>query len=596
MLELGKRRAAVVLAAIIALQCAVMAYWIGRKTNFHVDDLYSFQYAHCFTGKDEFQYLGKGEEWDNGTRYQASELREQFGVTDETSVFQNLPESLERIATGRGYNGILNAVEYLFGEGEFDPRPALYLNAVLSAITQLLLFLTMRRVGASQTASLLAVLMYGSSGIVISHVVFVRFYILVNMLAMLVLYLHAMMWSCDDVRINLPCELVSLVAVYVALQQSQLVAILCLPLSVGFSVGLLVRKRFAQFLYYALPILTIGILYIALKTDYLDVIFNPEPYANGEISYSHVRSWVSRNLIESTPETFSENLLSYAVMYELHLFGHVGVAIALGCIAAVLVAASVAKRMAAAPDGAEAVAPDGAEAAAPDGDEAAASESDEASAPAGLLARWDAALGRLLREEPGEEPEGEARPGGGFVLVILVMAVFYLACGALVGLWVARYISLTFPLVTMVMWWVLDRLARAAGYTSLAPALLLVVVVVGAFCTALPGRIEYLYLEEEELLTQLEEYDDLDRIIAKGQVSHITYDCVAHSPNDVELYFVPWAHHDFDEASMPDELLVWTGVDVEIELYVEDLLASGYELTYLGSDHAADIYLLARAS
>ena len=559
MVELGKRRAAVVLAIVLAIECTMMVHWMLLKTNCHIDELYSFQYAHCFTEVDEFTYLTEGDLWQDEAWTRAEPLREQLKLTEETSVFRDVSGSLVRLVTGRSYNGLLNAVESLYSMGSYDPLPAIVLNIVLEVITLVVLYSLMRRVGSSQAASIIAVMLYGSSGIVMGHVIFVRFYVWANLLVLLTLYLHAVMWDCDSAPKNLLMEATSLALLYLAMNNSQLVVIICLPLAVGFSCALLARKRISQFLYYAIPVFAIGVWYVVTQTDFLRVIFNPTIYADGTIFRGNVRKWVSINLLSATPETIIEHLEGYAEMLELYLFGEAGVEVALALGGAALLAVALARGIAA------------------------------------LLEKRRMANDTLPEEDglpEGEPEEATASRSRGFVAVLLLVLAFYLLAAALAGLYIPRYLSFAFPIVTIVVVTVLDLLSEKARVPYIATAFFLLVTLFGMSVSFSPEHVEYLYPEDAEFLEELEHYqDDAIILVFCNGNRHPVYDCVSLCQDDTDLYLVSDQRHRVDTSTMPDEVLLWIRRGGDPSPYAEDLVADGYEVSLLASDHASDVYV-----
>ena len=557
MWDIEKRRAWAVLAVVIALQCAVMTYWVGQKQNLFVDEYYSFGHAHAATlPNPDFYDFPYNETWVPGTWVDARDLKAFLVVGPNDSVLKD-PDSLLFAATKvRNYYVLLNIVEALLCPGEVGMGVALGLNVVLFAVSQVALYVVARGLGTSRWASLLAVLMFGFSSMAISHVTYVRFYVWVSLCMLVVVLLHERMWEGRSLPRFLLMEVVSFVLLYASARNSEFVMVVGGVLVVGFGVVLIAGRRLREAACYLVPSLGGGLWYVFNKTSVLDLFMHPEHYL-GE-------GW-PRGTMAYCLANFSVDDTIYRMLWSIRrvvdqLLGHIFIAYALVALAVVMAVMALVGR---------------------------------AKAPAHMAPKGSEKVGQA------ETDGADSAPTWPLAIVLVCAAVANFGFVALTGITINRYIMLSFPLVAAVMWLALDRLAEKAGHVRALAAVLAVVTVAGAVVPSAIGGFEYLYPKDSVLRQTLQDYQDTDVVMVYDEQAYAgteVYDCIGLCGEDVRVYPMEYGNPHIDASTCPDELLLWVKRDADPSVAAADLVEAGYTLELVGNDHASTVYVARRAS
>lgn len=263
---LKQRKETLLFIALLMLQCVYMIFWGTQKSGYYVDEFFTYDNAHYISESTpdrvklyDADYL-EYDKW-----FEVSELKNTLTVQRDEALWKDsLAHNIEAFIKIKPYMALLNYVEALFFEGEMNWWSAISLNIVLFIFSQILLFLIAKKIYNNQHMPLLAVAMYGFSGMAASMVVYVRFYVYVTFLMTLFIYLHVIMWEGKVHWKNIVLEILSLPILYIAYRTSPVAGIFGIAIIVCFSLGLLLTKRWKQALYYILPIGLGGILYFAL--------------------------------------------------------------------------------------------------------------------------------------------------------------------------------------------------------------------------------------------------------------------------------------------------------------------------------------------
>ena len=311
-----------VFIALLLLQICYMLYWGNAKGGFYVDEFFSFDNAHYLSASTPKRIkLYDADFMEYGKWFQLSDLKETLAVTKEIALYQDSFGHNIKTLLKSAYNWMLNYVEALFFPGEVNKWSGISINIVLFALCQVFLYFLSSKVSGNSLAALIACAMYGFSGLVVSMVVYVRFYVLANLWMLIFLYLHVLMWEEKNIRKNILYEMIAVLMLFLGYRMSPLAVIMGIGEILCFSVALGIRKRWFQIGYYTVPILLGGTVYAALFTDYLKMFRNPSAAAQG--GYGAAKTSLLVSLVRLTPSSFVTRAVSLFEIINDYLFGHV---------------------------------------------------------------------------------------------------------------------------------------------------------------------------------------------------------------------------------------------------------------------------------
>lgn len=253
---LGRNQYKIAFVIILVLQVLYTIYWGHVKSGFYVDEFFTYDNAHYISASTPKRVkLYDADYMEYNKWFELSELKSTLTVDKSNSLFNDGLVYNIKAFMKKPYMALLNYVETIFFAGKLSKWSGISLNIVFFAIGQLFLYMLAQKVTNNDVSSLLVVSMFGFSGIAISMVAFVRFYMLVNMWMIIFLYLHSLMWTENNFKKNIVYEILSMFVLYLAFKNSPLAMIEGAAVIAIFSVALLVRRRKKQFLFYSLPIL-----------------------------------------------------------------------------------------------------------------------------------------------------------------------------------------------------------------------------------------------------------------------------------------------------------------------------------------------------
>lgn len=538
------------LAIVIALSCCLASYWTEQKVSFMMDEVISFQRAHYWNNPDDYEVLYGPSRWADETWVEGSLFRDECRIPEGGGALENPDGIVDGLFSEVTYFGILNVVESLWYPEPLDKHAGIWINVVVLAATLALLYALLREMGISRAFSLLACAMYGTSGVVIGLVNYVRFYVLATFLMLFAVYLHAIMWNRRRLLVDVACTVASFWLLYFAIRNTQLATVVCAALALTFSFGLLLSRRFLEFFCYTVPVAVAGYVVTVVKEDYFRVILNIGAYASGEIQSGNRRHDVANSILSATGESVGKRLEEYAGWVFDYLFGHPRLAFLFAVMVAVLAVLALARQ------------------------------------------RLEPAGGPGAGEDDRAQEGGDAPRQRGFVWVVLLTALLYTLALAVANREFPRYLSPVFPLYAVALWKCLDHLAEGMADRRVVTALLAALVVACGVCTSTLHQFEYIYLEDLPLKQRLEAYDDADVILLSCSGNkHYVFDFTDWCDDDTRIYMISPGHHAIDPEELSDEALVWMARGVDPSPYITELTAAGYETLFVGRDHCSDVYV-----
>lgn len=529
---MSKRITRLVLVVTVLLQCGVMLYWAGRKSSFYNDEFYTFEYAQNVANNlIPFEYMTYSDFWKSEEWLSVKYLKTRFTVEEGESVF-DIPfkDSFKRFFERRNYMWILNAIESVLGDRVSPKWICIGMNILILALFQFLLYyLLAGLLRLTRRNALLAVAMWGFCPYILGFAVFCRFYALALFLFLIILVLHRLMWDCDSVWKNLLMELLAAFLLYLAYKNSELVAVACGALIVFFTIGLVIRKRYAQSLYYSLPFMIGGLVVIQKTSKLLDAFLHPALYANRSGKLLHAFTKHSDKLLNSSWSDKLNNMWSMIWEFGDSVSGSFWLFV-LEVVLLVVLFFLVRKRI--------------------------------------------------------------SRKVDGFIVILAGVAlVFWVFC-ALYGLMYTRYHSLLFLLVFIVAWWVFDRLARSDPSRKFVREFVIGLVALGAILPFFRRNVEYVYEDFKPIAETISEYKDTKCLLVCSKRFLAPYSCVNYLDESNSVYAIFKKFSEIDSLpELPYEFLYWTEHNAPDQHFTRLLHWEGYSIMNLFETTNFDIYL-----
>ncbi|MCR5464809.1 MAG: hypothetical protein K6F06_09800 [Bacteroidales bacterium] len=271
-----------ILAVIIALQCGTMFYWASQKASYYLDELLTFEYVQNINNHaDSIEYIDDSSLWKVEEWLSVKDLKTRYTIEEGESVF-DIPTSLtvKKFFFDRNYMWIINALETAFGSAGPPKWICVCFNIFVWVLFQILLFFFLDScLGFDRRTSILAVTMWGFCPLVLGLSVYCRFYSWTLLLFLVVIVLHKLMWDEKSHKKNILYEIAAILTLYLAFKNSELIVILGGALALFFAIGLIIRKRYTQALYYSAPLIGGGLFWLWRKSSLLSVFLHPARFA-----------------------------------------------------------------------------------------------------------------------------------------------------------------------------------------------------------------------------------------------------------------------------------------------------------------------------
>ena len=534
----------ILIAGVLILQLALISFWTSQRSNYYIDELFSFGSAHSFTyDKKDIMYINRSAEWQYESWVDNGLLKKQLEVaTDESLLSQTPVQGIRMLLTRRNYHGILNLLMSLFSQGKPSMIPAIVLNMILFVFAQLILYIIMKELTGSFAIAGLTIYMYGFSAMAIATVLYIRFYMLVTLLLLLLVRLHQIMWRQKNL---IRCELLtllSMVLIYFAMKDSELVFIIGASLVTAYAAALLVNKHFKKARVYIVTIFPVSLIYAETKTNFIDITLNLEKYTKGD----GAEAWMTSKLLTVNKDRVISLVFKYLGWISDLLFGSWYALCCFGFIFMILLEVKL-----------------------------------------------------LRKKEPAVKDEDKIN--NGFIWVIAAVCLLYYIFSLLTAIPAERYFMFYFPMLAVLFWKAFHELSRNISYRGdvLIVCFFLVVFGVASLQFFHPEKIDFVYLEDRSLIQAVKESGIEDAVVIytdEIDSNHSIYECLNLLPDTAKLYPMKTERHHIDVSNCPDEVLVWIHYDRSPEDYVSDLLDGGYDMEKLGGTHASDVYIARHSS
>lgn len=590
-----KKKEYIIFTAIIILQIAFILFWAGRKTNYFIDEFMTMGYTRGLTGVEPTaQYIIYSPEWTFNEWHTNGEFKNQLLMTENTPLWK-LPffETVKLLVTGRNYFGLLNVVESMVGFRNVSYWPAVILNISFFAVACIFLISLMRKLSMSFFMQCMGLCLFGFSSYYISMAVYVRFYMLVAMLHILMLNLFYKLWEEARVPKIILYELGIFAIAYFSLKNTELTGPYFGCLSLIFLIGLLIARKWKQMISYS-GFCLVGLGYIYFFTNYIQAILHP--IGGNDL--------ISAIVLGAKPENKDYIFLYDEWVMDLlsdQLFGHNRVF--LMCAVALTLWALWKKCK-------------------PFGNGAISERLRVSPLSLAFLCGWFILLRIAENRNKGillskaglyitiawiifEMLWGHVRirkmnfsSTTGFVFILFISSLLYTCFTALPNLRIWRYSYFMVTTLIIVMWYGVDRIMKREFFKPAVKGwqiILIAFTVLGVVTPFTTKSVFYIYEEDKPFLETIRQHENTDIMLLcrpmDGQYAQPVYDCINIMPNDTSVYLLNMDDYSYDEIDYSDEFIVWDNMREDISDFLKEMEKRGYKVESLGQNHISQAYL-----
>ena len=587
--------------AVIILQLLNMIYWANMKTNYYIDELYSMGYASSYTGAgDTAQYITTSEDWKFNEWIDNVDLKKYILVSEKESILQiSFPQIVSKIVTGRNYFGILNLAESIAGNQNVTKWPGIIINLIFFLIADIVLIALFTRLKMSKWSICLFLAMFGFCGYIVGLAEYVRFYMFVVMMTLIMILLHHVIWTTDKSWKVIACEISSFALAYLSLKDSELTVVFAGALTGCYWIALLITKKWKKLGLYS-AIILIGIIYLATRTNWLNILFRINTYAGtdgrvGELMMNIMGTSVSQIVV---------GIIWTVDLLPAFLFGHRPIFMAWGILFFFLIT-KISKDL---------------------------KESDRITIDVSKIIVW--ILWAIITAASIINRRWIENDGVWIIMSLFIFAVlsFYLICSLLkkffrinqlssedvfvmilagtcviytifiiiAGLYYStRYCCFGFLTFIIVFGYMINRMVNRIQPQErvLYYAIITALIVIGCLAPLITRRVEYIYEQDQQMISSLQSYQGMDTVLVSTTDEHGTvtneteYDCVNLLDDETRIYLIDLSQYEYNGEIFPEEFLLWTHIERDTADMIEELKMDGYKVQYLGEDHISRVYI-----
>ena len=195
----------IILVSVIFLQLLVAAFYMNIKQFYFVDELCCYEGAHNIM-LYSFQQYGPPFRLDNSSDafykwIPKSEFMQHFEVRGEERLLaHSLYDIRQNIKIKNTYYIMFNLLLSLWPNAEFTKWSGYALNAIIFIAHQIVLYLIGLEVFKDKKNALLPMILFGFSAGAITLTIFIRFYLFMSLLCLLIAYGHMILLKRKNVR------------------------------------------------------------------------------------------------------------------------------------------------------------------------------------------------------------------------------------------------------------------------------------------------------------------------------------------------------------------------------------------------------------
>lgn len=539
--KIKQRKGTLLFGILLLLQCAYMIYWGTQKSGYYVDEFFTYDNTHYISEStpervklydaDFLEY----EKW-----YDVRDIKSTLVVQRDESLLQDsLSYNIYAFTQRWPYMTLLNYVEAIFFEGKLSWWSAIGLNLVCFILNQILIYQIGMKICQNRNMALFAMTLYGFSGMAASMLVYVRMYMWLTLLMTIFTYIHVLMWDEKKHWKNIVLEILTLPFLYLAFKDSPLPVIYGVALIVCFLIGLLIRRKWFQALYYGIPLLGGGAVYAITQTDYVKIFMNPhQALESGTIAVA-VSSLIE-NMVTLDIHNLGERIINFLHIICRYLFGHSSVVIIYIIIALIM-------------------------------------------------------LFMMMQKKAYPVTVDKTDKNVGFLAVLLWAVILYGMASVVFKLESIRYNSFVFPQLAVCIAVIWGYMGKMINKEKVVTVIGLVILIGEIFFTVSTPRVENLYLEDREGVNAIKQHEGIDSVVVDYHWDDcVMYECLAYTDENTKLMFTSYGCTDYDK--LGNTILVWQNVNKE-EQIVQDLLRAGYTyIDEIAETHESRVFLCKKES
>lgn len=545
-----KSKKAYIIGAIIMLvQIIFFLYWGNAKSNYYVDELFSMESVRNLTcSENDGRYITDSSEWEFNKWVSNSEYKKRFILSTDDLIFNySIPEVIHKFIFERNYNVLLNVFESAFNLGCISARPAIIMNIIILLIAECFLVRLFRKLKMRDFTIYSAMAMFGFSAYIIGMVVYVRFYILVIMYLMIILNLFYIVWSSSKINSIICSEIGIIILTYLQLKNSELTVPFFGGVSLCLLVGLFFRKSWKTVVSYTIIIIC-GLIYAITKTPYVAALLDTNNSNNYDMTAS-----VANNLRNVSMSYIINGINHFVDLFkEDYLCGKIFVILFILLWVSIIIYENYNKCF-------------------------------------------------CLHDIVTNVKKYRISDEMGFVLVILGTAIFCILFSAISNLTLDRYLCFEFCLLTIVIWYLIDRIIKKtindSTIINIGIAIIVCIIAIIPFKTR---NIDNIYEDEKDFIDEVEKYGPIDVVLVSeinddNTISlHELYDCVCRMPDESGIYAINKDNYLYDNIEYPESFLLWSHEYRDISSVIENLKEQGYTIEDLGQNHVSQAYFCER--
>lgn len=521
---------------LLIVQCTYMIFWGTQKSGYYVDEFFTYDNAHYISASTpEREKLYDAEFMEYNRWFEVLEIKSTLMVQKEESLLNDsLIDNIKVFLQNRPYMAILNYVEAIFFEGEMNWWSSISINIVCFLLNQIFMYLLAMKLCNKRNTALLATTMYGFCGMAISMLVYVRMYMWLTMLVTLFTYLHVLMWDEKKHWKNVLFEILSIPVLLLAYGNSPLPVIYGMALIGCFALGLLLRRKWTQVLYYSVPIIGGGAIYAITQTDYVGILLNPQvALESGKLDVA--TTFLIRSLLALDITAFIERTKNILRMIVRFLFGHFYVAMLYIIIITVLLCV--------------------------------------------VIKKW--------KEIKSSNKQIELS----FVYVLFGSVVLFFIGAVIFELNFIRYVSFVFPIIAICVMLLIMHLGSMINKGRIITAVIVVLLIGQTFYTVKVPRIENLYVEDRESVQNIQQCKGINSLVVDYIFDdRVMYECLAYTDENTKVMFS--AYDDIEYSELGDAILVWQAVNKSSEDLERNLENAGYNsVQNIAETHESKVFL-----
>lgn len=526
---------------IIMIQIVGILYWTNEKSNYYVDELYSLGYASSFTGVgDTARYIPLSDDWKFNNWTSNSDLKKYLTVSDDEKV-TSLPfqMAVEKLLFSRSYFGWLNIAESLLGYTVITIRPGVVLNIMFLVITELVMVIFYSKMHIDKLIRYLSLGIFGLCGYVAGLAIYIRFYMYIVMLSMIMVLLHYFIWNNKSIRNIVLCELISAILAYLIYMNSELAIVYVGAMFVCFDIAFFICKKWKAFVSYSFMLFA-GVVYLCKKTQWIDVLINTDNYSNDGILGMY-----SQHFANATFQSIKQGFLSQVKLLQYYYFDHFYIFILWVILLFILLCAAVKNRF-------------------------------------------------IFDKQ-------KVYKDSGFIITLMIVLISYSSFIAMAGMSEGRYYCFGFATFAIIFWYLVDRLVKQINddkARNMTCFFMMALVIMSCFAPFQTRNIEYVYEQDRELSVVVNRYEELYTVIVPeiyddGTISNPeVYDCIIHLADDACIYPINYRDYSYNNADFKAEFLLWNmASNKNVEEIISDLEDNGYSVEHIAENHVSSVYL-----